>query len=130
MPSTPSFVILEHDHPVLHWDFMLERDGVLQTWRLPAPPTNGDMIAERIGDHRLAYLAYEGPVSGGRGQVKCWDRGIYQVEQAGIDRLKLAVFGGRIRAILIMSLLTEATWLMFWELHPVTAPSHANLEGG
>ena len=26
----PRYVILEHDHPVLHWDLMLEAGGVLQ----------------------------------------------------------------------------------------------------
>src|SRR5436190_23941819 len=114
MPSTLRFVIQEHDHPILHWDFMLECDGVLRTWRLPAPPTTGDMIAEQIGDHRLAYLVYEGPVSGGRGTVKCWDCGTYQMEKVGIDELKLAVFGGKIRAILTMTRLTATTWQTFW----------------
>jgi hypothetical protein len=80
--AMPRFVILEHDHPQLHWDFMLEEDGVLLTWRLPAPPpfSRGVMRAERIGDHRLAYLDYEGPVSGDRGAVKRWDRGNYSLE--------------------------------------------------
>ena len=121
MPSTARFVILEHDHPRLHWDFMLEWGGVLRTWRLPAPPANGDMIAEQIGDHRLAYLAYEGPVSGGRGKVKCWDRGTYQVEMAGIDGLKLEVFGSKIRAKLSMTRLNAATWQTFWEIQPIMA---------
>jgi hypothetical protein len=130
MPSTARFVILEHDHPMLHWDFMLEWGGVLRTWRLPAPPANGDMIAEQIGDHRLAYLVYEGPVSGGRGTVKCWDRGAYQMEKAGIDELKLAVFGGKIRAILTMTRLTATTWQAFWGIYPFAARSIGELEGG
>ena len=33
----PRFVILEHDHPSLHWDFILEVGEVLWTWRLSAP---------------------------------------------------------------------------------------------
>jgi hypothetical protein len=73
----PRFVILQHDHPELHWDFMLEADGVLKTWRLPAPPTHDPRTALAIGDHRLAYLDYEGPVSGGRGRVERWDQGSY-----------------------------------------------------
>ncbi|MBI3408409.1 MAG: hypothetical protein HY040_08635 [Planctomycetes bacterium] len=75
----PRFVILEHDHPELHWDFMLEMDGILKTWRLGSPPViDGDAIAATpLPDHRLLYLDYEGPVSGGRGTVKRWDGGEY-----------------------------------------------------
>lgn len=33
------FTILEHDHPHLHWDFLLETAGErVPTWRLPRPP--------------------------------------------------------------------------------------------
>ena len=64
------FVILKHDHPYLHWDFLLERDGVLESWRLLREPVMGEWLAaEPIEDHRLAYLTYEGPVSQGRGCV-------------------------------------------------------------
>ena len=64
------FVVLEHDHPFLHWDLMLEHSGVLQTWRLLQAPQAGEWIsAERLPDHRLHYLDFEGPVSGNRGHV-------------------------------------------------------------
>src|SRR4051794_8490712 len=53
----PRFVILEHDHPVLHWDFMLEVGDVLRTWRLAAPPAAGMTVpAEPSFDHRKLYL--------------------------------------------------------------------------
>ena len=66
----PRFVVLEHDHPALHWDLMLEGDGVLRTWRLDAPPEPGKTVrATSSFDHRLIYLDYEGPISGGRGCV-------------------------------------------------------------
>jgi hypothetical protein len=79
----PRFVILEHDHPALHWDFMLEAGDVLKTWRLPAPPRPGGAVAaEPSFDHRLAYLDYEGPVSGGRGRVTRWDAGTFSWEEA------------------------------------------------
>jgi hypothetical protein len=74
----PRFVILEHDHPELHWDFMLEVGGVLQTWRLPTPPRPGQTVpADMLFDHRTIYLDYEGPVSGNRGHVTRWDAGTY-----------------------------------------------------
>jgi len=75
------FVILRHDSPQgVHFDFMLEFGGVLKTWALPEPPDPGvEMECEALADHRLAYLDYEGPVSGGRGLVTRWDRGAYTV---------------------------------------------------
>ncbi|HEX3314552.1 MAG TPA: DNA polymerase ligase N-terminal domain-containing protein [Gemmataceae bacterium] len=78
LQPTGRFVVLEHDHPHLHWDFMLEADGVLATWRLPTPPADGLVVkAERIADHRLAYLDHDGPVSGNRGVARPWDKGDY-----------------------------------------------------
>ena len=79
----PRFVVLEHDYPERHWDFMLEAGDVLRTWKLAAPPQRGAPVAaEASFDHRLMYLDYEGPVSGNRGQVIAWDRGTYE-EEAG-----------------------------------------------
>jgi hypothetical protein len=80
----PRFVILEHDHPVLHWDLMLECGAVLKTWRLAAAPVAGQAVcAEAVFDHRPIYLDYEGPISGGRGRVQRWDGGEYSEEDAG-----------------------------------------------
>ena len=71
--AVPRFVILEHDHPTLHWDFLLEDGEVLRAWRLLAEPGPGAAVAaEPNFDHRRLYLDYEGPVSGGRG-IKPWN---------------------------------------------------------
>ena len=68
--TMPRFVVLIHDHPVLHWDLMLEEPQSLRTWRLAARPAAGAEIeAEALAPHRITYLDYEGPVSGGRGSV-------------------------------------------------------------
>src|SRR5437879_2020084 len=40
------FVILEHDHPQLHWDLMLEAGPALRTWRLSAPLAAGSFVAQ------------------------------------------------------------------------------------
>jgi hypothetical protein len=93
----PRFVILEHDHPVLHWDLMLEADGVLQTWRLErAPEEPGCTIhATALGDHRIAYLDYEGPVSGGRGIVQRWDAGTFDDEPASTPEARRLILRGK-----------------------------------
>lgn len=92
----PRFVVLEHDSPRgRHWDLMLEQGGVLLTWALAEPPQAGRTIAaEALGDHRAAYLDYEGPVSGGRGSVTRWDHGTYELAHRSDDEVTL-VFTGR-----------------------------------
>ncbi len=93
----PRYVILEHDHPVRHWDFMLESGDVLRTWRLEAPPRPGGAVAaEPSFDHRCAYLDYEGPVSGGRGTVTRWDAGTFSWEE-GDKEIAVLLNGMRLR---------------------------------
>jgi hypothetical protein len=98
----PRFVILEHDHPMLHWDFMLEIGGALRTWRLASAPIKmGNPIeATPLGDHRLAYLDYEGPVSGGRGQVRRWDRGEFDLLSAVEgESIRIELRGEKVRGV-------------------------------
>jgi hypothetical protein len=52
-----------------HFDWMLERGGALLTWRVDEMPGDGALRALRLADHRVAYLWYEGEISGGRGRV-------------------------------------------------------------
>jgi hypothetical protein len=107
----PRFVVLEHDHPELHWDLMLETGDVLRTWRLLRPPdTLGESIdAIAIGDHRKAYLDYEGPVSGGRGHVKRWDAGEYR-STASQTGLELFFEGKRLRGAARMCPDKDPAW--------------------
>ena len=92
----PRFVILEHDHPALHWDLMLEAGDVLQTWRLAEPPAPGLAIeATALADHRLAYLDYEGPISGNRGTVSRWDAGVFTDATASTPQHRILIFEGK-----------------------------------
>jgi hypothetical protein len=106
----PRYVILEHDHPHLHWDLMLEAGGVLRTWRLAAPPRHGDTVtAESSFDHRPVYLDYEGPVGGGRGRVVRWDAGTFTWEEQG-NPLVFWVEGGRLRGKAILARTPSGAW--------------------
>jgi hypothetical protein len=116
----PRFVILEHDHPVLHWDLMLEAGPVLRTWRLAGEPAPGRAVpAEPIGDHRKLYLDYEGPVSGGRGSVRRWDAGEYDAGPAGAARpdggLVVALRGGRLRGRASLGRDAGGRWSFFFD---------------
>jgi DNA polymerase ligase (LigD)-like protein len=97
------FVILEHDHPFLHWDLMLEAGKVLRTWRLLTEPVMGMAIAaEPLGDHRKMYLDYEGPVSGGRGQVRRWDAGMLEWKVDSAERTVVQLKGTRVKGEVIV----------------------------
>jgi hypothetical protein len=100
----PRFAILEHDHPFLHWDFLLETGDQARTFRLLARPVLGQIIpAEPLGGHRLLYLDYEGPVSGGRGSVKRWDVGTFSWEEDSPQSLAVLLQGQRLRGRARMS---------------------------
>ena len=96
--ATRRFVVLRHDVPPgaarsSHWDFMLDIGAALRTWALASEPAVGVPIsAQALADHRLAYLDYQGAVSGDRGTVSQWDAGQYSVieESPGLVVLNLA----------------------------------------
>jgi hypothetical protein len=93
----PRFVILEHRWNGVHWDLMLERGESLRTWALDAPIRPGAHIPARaLGDHRLAYLNYEGQVSGGRGEVRRWDQGQYEVLEWTAERVRVRLEGDQL----------------------------------
>lgn len=94
----PRFVVLEHDHPELHWDLLLETGDVLRAWRLLTLPRADVWIpAAASFDHRKVYLDYEGPVSGNRGSVTRWDAGEYHLDREEPGRLLLNLEGRRLQ---------------------------------
>jgi len=124
------FVILEHDHPVLHWDFLLD-DGAdrVPTWRLKSCPSlhteaaDGAEIAaetisaEELPAHRRMYLDYEGPVTGDRGQVIRWDAGLYIPLASHEGRLELRLEGEKLQGFATLFRPDEETgagWLFSW----------------
>ena len=98
----PRFVILRHELPgpqrgPVHWDFMLQQGETLRTWALAELPSAGlEIPTEALADHRLAYLDYEGPVSGDRGSVSRWDCGEYELLVDRPGKLVVQLHGGRL----------------------------------
>jgi hypothetical protein len=110
----PRFVILEHDYPILHWDFFLEAGNVLRAWRILALPVpNSDLPADLGADHRLFYLDYEGPVSGGRGTVTRFDYGTFSWEIDTVNRVQVHLEGSRCRGVVELRKDGEK-WVFYW----------------
>ena len=84
-----------------HYDLMLERPEALATWQVASSPAElapgGSLAARRLGDHRKAYLTYEGPVSGGRGQVAILDAGSYEPVASADGRWLVRLAGRKLR---------------------------------
>jgi hypothetical protein len=119
----PRFVLLYHVCPPgfqrpSHWDLMIEAEGALRTWSLAELPSGwqaaqlataavdancpaaaaGDAVsAAQLADHRLAYLEFEGPLTGGRGQCRRIDRGTYTMESTSPQRLRCQLAGEIVR---------------------------------
>ena len=95
-----SFVIQEHHARRLHYDFRLERDGVLVSWAVPkGPPTDPKQnhLAVPTEDHPLAYGSFEGSIPKGQyggGTVTIWDAGTYELEKWR-DKEVIVVLHGR-----------------------------------
>lgn len=113
----PRYVVLRHDMPAgaarpSHWDFMLECGESLRTWALQLQPDSPEpQWAEALADHRLAYLEYEGTVSGGRGSVARWDAGSYDLQdETGVSDLSFSinVAGARMRGEVKLLLVADA----------------------
>ena len=110
----PRFALLEHDFPALHWDFFLEADDFLRSWRLlHLPKSHQSISAEPIANHRLLYLDYEGPVSGGRGQVRRVDAGTYEWLQDTATLLQVRLQGSMLKGFVTLRS-NEIGWQWFY----------------
>src|SRR3974390_297848 len=95
----PIFVIQEHHARALHWDFRLERDGVLCSWALPKglpTSTKTNHLAVRVEDHPFDYKDFEGEIPTGEygaGHVRIWDSGTYEVEKWRANEVMVVLHG-------------------------------------
>src|SRR4029450_11366846 len=97
----PIFVVQRHDARALHYDFRLERDGVLLSWAVPkgVPPGRGPgRPAVHVEDHPLDDAGFEGEIPKGQygaGTVEIWDSGTYELLEEKPDGGRTVRLGGR-----------------------------------
>ena len=96
------FVIQEHHARRLHWDFRLERDGVLVSWALPRgvpQDPSENRLAVHTEDHPLDYFDFEGEIPAGQyggGKVTRWDAGTYEAEKWEEGKVVIRLHGERV----------------------------------
>jgi hypothetical protein len=99
----PRFVILLHEcppryHRPTHYDLMLEDGQSLRTWALDEQLAAGVAVAaERLSDHRLDYLDFQGPLSDDRGSVSQWDSGTFDWQQDTQESIEVRLRGTRLQ---------------------------------
>src|SRR5437868_9196772 len=78
------YVVLRHEgFGEVHFDLMLETyDGSqLSTWRSADWPPTPASPTTYLAAHRREYLEYEGPITGGRGNVTRVHQGHHTIQQ-------------------------------------------------
>lgn len=120
-PTGNSFVIQEHHATALHYDFRLERDGVLVSWAVPkGVPTQAgkNHLAVHTEDHPLEYGQFEGEIPRGEygaGEVTIWDRGAYDLEKWRDDEVIFTIHGEKHGSSRLALIQTEGkNWLLHY----------------
>jgi bifunctional non-homologous end joining protein LigD len=125
--SAGIFVIQEHHARRLHWDFRLERDGVLVSWALPkGVPSDPSVnhLAVHTEDHPLEYATFQGQIPAGEyggGAVTIWDRGTYEVLKWADREVKVVLHGDRVTGGYALFATGGKNWMIHRERQPLPA---------
>jgi bifunctional non-homologous end joining protein LigD len=128
--ATSRFVIQEHHARALHWDFRLERDGVLVSWAVPkglpfSPKQNH--LAVHVEDHPLEYFDFEGKIPEreyGAGSVSVWDRGTYETEKFNDHEVMVRLHGAKISGRYVLFQTKGDQWMV----HRMDPPADSGRE--
>ncbi len=112
------FVVQEHHARRLHWDFRLERDGVLVSWAVPkgvpADPKKNH-LAVHVEDHPLDYIDFAGTIPAGNygaGSVSIWDHGTYETEKWSDREVMVILHGERVQGRYVLFQTNGDNWMI------------------
>ena len=116
----PIFVVQEHWASHHHFDFRLEKEGVLLSWAVPkgVPLLPGERrLAIKVEDHPLSYADFEGIIPEGEygaGRVAIWDKGSYQPVLFEPGKVEVVLFGQKLsgKYVLVKTSMSEKSWLL------------------
>ncbi len=112
------FVVQEHKATRLHWDFRLEKNGVLKSWAVPkGPPEKKGVkrLAVEVEDHEIGYIDFHGTIPKGdygAGTVSIWDNGTYQMESESEKRIVFELTGKKLKGRYSLVHLKDKQWLL------------------
>src|ERR1700704_1641081 len=116
--KAPRFVVQEHHARRLHWDFRLERDGVLVSWAVPkgvpADPKKNH-LAVHVEDHPVSYINFAGEIPAGEyggGQVSIWDEGTYETEKWSDREVMVVMHGKRLQGRYVLFRTGGKNWMI------------------
>jgi bifunctional non-homologous end joining protein LigD len=116
--KAPRFVVQEHHARRLHWDFRLERDGVLVSWAVPKgvpPDPKKNHLAVHVEDHPLDYIDFKGEIPAGNygaGQVSIWDHGTYETEKWSDREVMVVLRGKRLQGRYVLFRTNGENWMI------------------
>jgi bifunctional non-homologous end joining protein LigD len=112
------FVVHKHQASQLHFDFRLEKDGVLKSWAVPKgiPEEPGIRhLAVQVEDHPLDYIDFKGTIPAGQygaGTVEIWDNGTYQATKWTDKEIAFEVKGKKLSGEYVMVHTRPKDWIL------------------
>ena len=117
------FVVHSHFARRHHYDLRLEISGVLKSWAIPKEPPkvkNVKRLAIQVENHPLEYAKFQGEIKQGYGKgiVKIWDKGTYELKFWNSKKIEFVLHGKKLKGNYVLVKATygskpEKSWLWF-----------------
>lgn len=94
-------------------------EGVAKSWAIPKefPEKKERRLAIQVEDHSIDYMEFEGEITEGygKGVVKIWDKGEYELLKKTDREIKFRLMGKRLKGVYVLMKFDKAGkdyWLL------------------